>query len=89
MLALLRSEIEMVIATAVRKPEMSLQEQVKNIVELARDAEAHVVSCSPATLRLAVIATLYAWTEYKYHLCVRSDRDHPQCHDLRSRAVEV
>lgn len=78
----------MVTETLVQRPS-SLRCQARAVVQRAREAQAHVLSCSPMTLQLAVIATLYAWTEYQYHLCVRSGRDHPKCHDLRSRAVEV
>ena len=69
--------------------EMSLRDRAKDVVRRAREDETHVVRCTPATLSVAVLAALYAWIEFEYHLCVRRGRDHSECHDLRSRTVEV
>lgn len=66
-----------------------MRERAKALVRRARQAQTHVVLCTPATLPVAVVATLYAWTEYEYHLCVRLGRNHPKCHDLRTRAMEI
>ncbi len=79
----------MVTATPIREVEMSRAAMAVKVVIRARDAEAHVVTCTYATLPVAILAALYAWSQYSYHLCVRLGRDHPACHDLRSRAVEV
>ena len=79
----------MVTATPIREVEMTRAAQAVQVVLRARDLEAHVVNCTYATLPVAILAALYAWTQYRYHLCVRLGRDHPACHDLRSRVVEV
>ena len=68
------------------------------LVQKAREEQVHVLLCTPETLPLGVYATLYAWREYAYHLCVRLDhgkangrpRYEPSgCHGIRTKAIEV
>ena len=70
----------------------------KALADCARAQGVHVLGATPATLQVAVMATMRAWIDHKYHLCVRLDHgrangharyEHPTCHTLRASSIKV
>ena len=75
-----------------------MQERARALADRARARGVHVLRATPTTLQVAVMATIRAWIDYEYHLCVRLDHgsangharyEHPVCHPLRTPAIKV
>ena len=70
-------------------------------MEKAMAKKVHVLFCTVETLSIAVVAGIQAWSQHKYHLCIRLDRgavkkhgtkkryEHPLCHNLQARYITV